>query len=673
MFERVAGGIPEYREIMERLDFLPNSPTLMNAGTGRSGTLSACFKFDVADAMLEGEDSIISTRAKAAAVAKWGGGVGYYFGHLRPKGSVIQSVHRKACGPVSVLKDFHGLRQLITQGGKRDLAQMGILPHDHPDIREFIHAKDNDPQGLSSFNISVSCSDSFMSATKTEGTAERELWQEMVESAWKTGDPGVYFFDAAERHNPTPWLGQLTGTNPCGEVPLLNNEPCNLGSINLGNFVDLDTRQIEWKRLAEVSRTATSFLDAILDRNTFPHPAITEAAHATRKLGLGVMGWADMLALLSIDYDSQAALDLAEEVMSLISREAEGVSLALAESHGPYPGFDEGKAGTPSSEAPRNATRTCIAPTGTIAIIAGASSGIEPHFAVEWERTTFEGIKMQEQIPVYEYLGDFVPKTAMEIDWTWHVKHQAAFQKHTDLAVSKTINLPNDATEKDISDAYLLMWELGCKGGTVFRDGCRGEQVLVPKNVEASVFSTGRKQQERRRLTEECEMVRQKIAIGSGFEGYVMVGLYGDGTPGEVFVKASKEGSTIAGLLDSWAVTFSLAIQHGVPFETLFDKFAGARYEPMGVTGNEDIPMCTSIVDFIVRWMDKKFYSGALAGSVEEQLERKKQLIAQQEMYGNDEESIGLGSGQFCPDCDKEAMYHGGCLQCIHCGWSRCG
>jgi ribonucleoside-diphosphate reductase alpha chain len=683
MFRRVANGEERYIEMMEKLDFLPNSPTLMNAGTKNEGksTFSACFKFDIADSMLEGDDSIIETGRKAAGVAKWGGGVGYYLGNLRARGAPIRSVHRVACGPVNVLWWLNDIgTRLITQGGRRELAQMAILPVDHGDIREFIHCKDEDPQALRTFNISVAANNGFMKRVFGElaGSKDRQLWDEIIDSAWKTGDPGLYFPDTAEQFNPTPHLGKLTGTNPCGEVPLLNNEACNLGSINLGNFVTI-SNEVDWNRLEEVVVRATCFLDSILDRNTFPHLAITTMVAKTRKLGLGVMGWADMLALMGIHYDTPQAVELGGKIMKFIDLVSRDTSIRLAKEKGPYPGF-EGKDGGEPFEC-RNATRTCIAPTGTISILCDASSGIEPHFAVEWTRMLNAGVKdkeelIHEQISVKNRLNGFVPKIANEIDWQWHVRHQAAFQKHTNLAVSKTINMPNSATREDIAGAYKMMWEMGCKGGTIFRDGCRagGEQVLKAKEPEkpatngvhnrisANGNGNGHVQTEanghsnghlaRRKPPRERPSITHHMTIGE-FDGYVTAGMHPDGVLCEIFIKASKEGSTVSGMLDSWAITFSHCLQHGCPLENLVRKFSGMRFEPSGLTGNSEIPFATSIVDYIVRWLDRRFGAGR---------------------DDPDYKGSEIGSGMICPDCHGPAIYQGGCLTCKgKCGWSRCG
>ena len=458
-------------ELIEPLVFLPNSPTLFNMDVPGGGTLSACFKFDVADTMLDGSNGIMETATKAAMVTKWGGGVGYYLGNLRAAGALVNSTHGKAMGPIAVLKFYNAMGSMLTQSGKREAAQMGILDCYHPDILDFIHVKDKDPQSLATFNISVALTHEFMrNATRDNTSREHMILKEMARSAWRTGDPGVYFVDTAERYNPTPKLGRLSGTNPCGEVPLLNNEPCNLGSINLGKMYD--NGAINYDLLERTARLATRYLDDVLDKNHFPIQAITDASLLTRKLGLGVCGWADLLALMNISYSSEEAVYLLDEILKFIRRVSDEESIKLGYERGVAPCF------TNTTTKYRNATRLCIAPTGTIAILMGASSGIEPHFLREWTRRMGNGTVLQEHIPVLDKIGDFVPQTAMEIDWDWHVKHQATAQKHVDLAVSKTINMPNSATPEQIYDAYVMMWQTGCKGGTVYRDGCRDVQVL---------------------------------------------------------------------------------------------------------------------------------------------------------------------------------------------------
>lgn len=690
LFRRVSGGDDRFQRLMQNLDVLPNSPTLMNKGTGKKGTSSACFVFDVADSMLEGNDSIMGTATKAAAVAKWGGGVGYYLGDLRSAGSPIQTTHKVACGPIGVLKFYNEIAKLITQGGRRDLAQMAVLNCNHPDIRDFIHVKDNNPQALRTFNISVSVTDDFMTKALLTGTSEQALWKEIIDSAWKTGDPGLFFVDTVNKYNPTPHLGRLNACNPCGEQPLLGayldkgklcsgGEACNLAAINLANFVTVN-REVDWNRLEEVAEQSIWFLDHILETNMFPHPDIEKAVRLTQKISTGVMGWADMLAMMHIHYDTDEAILLADKVMRFINEIARETSIKIAKVKGPYPGSN----GDPC----RHAVRTNVAPTGTISIIAGCSSGIEPHYSLEWDRTVnagSEGLKeyvIQERIAVLDRLEGFVPKVSGQIDWRWHVKHQSAFQTHLNQACSKTINLPNSATHEDVAGAYEMMWRLGCKGGTIFRDGCRkgGEQVLKTKeptsmhvngNSHAKKISYKAEERSgpslsevviahinasngkcRRKPSKERKSITHHITIGE-FDGYIHAGVYDDGSLCEIFLTASKEGSTVSGLLDSWAIAVSHALQYGDPLEDLVKKYSGMRFEPSGMTHNPEIPICTSVVDYIMRWLDKRFGYGRLDSA-----------------YKGHE----VDSGQMCPDCQGPAIFQGGCLTCKKgCGYSRCG
>ena len=690
LWDRVSGGNEEFRQLMAELKFLPNSPALFNMGLNNGCTSSACFVFDVEDSML-GKGSIVETREKAIAVAKAGGGVGYYLGKLRPKGSPIKSIHRVACGPVTVLKDYHAISQLITQGGKRELAQIAVLDCDHQDIQEFIHVKDSDPQGLGSFNISVGWKDPWVKRAK-EGWEDggdcyaQNLWNEQCESAWKTGCPGMWFPDTVNEANPNLHLGRIYAPNPCGETPNRSDEPCSLGSLSLPRFFLPYDRSVDWDELYRAAYTATLFMDDILTRNTFPHLDIHAAAMLTRKLGLGVMGWADLLAMMHIHYDTQEAIDLAHKVMKLISEAANKASLAIAEKYGPYPGFCDTKTRGPRR---RNESISSIAPTGTISLIAGVWGSIEPHFALgelfddNLQRTTSEGMRLSDGVSqwVFENLDGFVPKTAREIAPEWHVRHQAAFQAHTDLGVSKTVNLPNSATVQDVSSIYRMMHDLKCKGGTVFRDGCRQEAVLVRQDSTKSVYSLDPKVTEkmvtqttpqptapstdqastlsspvppsRKKLPAERPGVIHKFTVG-GTEFFLTVGLYpGTQEVGEIFINGNF-GSTIAGLLDTFCITFSIALQNGTSLQTLVEHHQGKRFEPAGITDDPELPICSSVPDYVVRWLEKRFLG-----------ERPK------------EGPIKLNrSGMLCPNCGKEAIYNSGCLMCVernNCGWTRCG
>jgi len=709
-----------------------------------------CFVFDVDDSLLGDwpaggldspfPNSILGTLFKAACVAKAGGGVGYYFGKIRRKGALVHSTHKKACGPVQVLKLYQQLRSLITQGGKRDLAQMGILPCWHPDILEFIHAKDEDPKSLESFNISVSWLDSWLKKVDFDlykrgpqmvpTMGETNIWWEQCRSAWRTGCPGMFFWDTVNMFNATPNLGDINAPNPCGETPNLSDEPCNLGSIALPRMLIIPDgggrpAHMNWEALKEKVRCSIRFLDDILDNNTFPHPDITKMALATRKLGLGVMGWADVLALMHVPYDSNEAVALGEQVMKVVNDTALDESVQLAKSKGAYPAYPGGPQGEDShwqfkldSIVPnrwtivprcRNSTRTSIAPTGTIALIADVYPSIEPYYTLEdGERTTFEGIKLYEGIPewVKKHLGDHVPKTAKEIAPEWHIKHQAAFQKHTNLGVSKTINMPNSAKVEDISNAYKLMWETQCKGGTIFRDGCRDEQVLREKPKKASVY-TGEvdlakpgfdqtleewlknpqtvpprnfkvmdiKVPNIRRKPSKTRQAKVHQFSINQTKCYLTVGLFDDGKPAEIFLTVSRAGSTLDGMLDTWAKMVSNSLQYGMPLTDIVRMHEGTRFEPMGMTDDPDIKVASSIPDYVVRWLEKEFDKTKLNKEIEKFMEDNLPPTE----FSDEKPVIKVeklkGSGVMCPDCGTETIYESGCLRCIRagCGWNRCG
>lgn len=673
MFERCSFGREDYYNLLASLDFLPNSPTLFNGGT-EQGTLSGCFKFNVEDSM----EGIMEVARKAAFTMKFGGGTGFCLSDIRPYGKLIRSTHGKACGPISVLETYQAVAKMITQGGKREGAQMGMIHCDHEDVRRFIHCKDPETidmpdfkltleqvrsvkrwviekYGLSTFNLSVACTDAFMGRAKA---GNESLFNEMCESAWKTGDPGIYFIDTSERTNPTPWLGKLDGTNACGEVPALNNEPCNLGSINLSHMLEQMTEDSEpgvhfefnFGKLTQTVLLATDYLDEVIDQNFYPDEVIERAAKLTRKVGLGVMGWADTLALLHIHYDTQEAVDLGGKIMKAIQEASREESSKLAAEKGNCPAFIECTPEQVLTKNRRNATTTCIAPAGTISVLASCSSGIEPHYTLEGSRAMGDGTRLEDGLRSLK--TDFVPHTAHEIDWKWHIAHQAAFQEYTDLAVSKTVNMKESATVEDFRQAFLLAWESGCKGITIYRDKCRDTQVIVSKGDESRLIhkTDAKVGMHRRKMTKDADAKRHGFSVG-GMEGYLHTGLFPDGTPGELFITGSNQGSTVSGLLASLAIVTSMALQYGVPLESLVSKLQNVRFEPSGTTTNPKIPVAPSVVGYIFQYLDHEFLK---TKSVE--IEGKKEH-----------------TGMLCPECGAEAVYEEGCLHCSKCGWSRCG
>lgn len=524
--EEVAKTEEKFYRTMVRFEFLPNSPTLMNAGTDL-GQLSACFVVPVEDSM----ESIFNALKCAALVHKTGGGTGFSFSKLRPQNDVVKSTGGVASGPLSFISVFDAATNVIKQGGKRRGANMGILRVDHPDILDFIVIKEDEGQ-LSNFNISVALTDKFMNAVRNDEEYElinprngktvktlkaRVIWNLISMMAWKNGEPGIIFIDRINRHNLTPHIGKMESTNPCGEQPLLPFESCNLGSINLSKMVT--NGKINWERLKEVVRTAVHFLDNVIDVNKYPLEDIEKMTTRNRKIGLGVMGFADMLIQLGVPYNSPEALTHAEKVMKFVHEEGIKMSVELAKERGSFANFRGSVWEERGYGMIRNATITTIAPTGTISEIAGCSGGIEPLFSVSYMRNVaeslgqtlkvinpyFERMAIQEGIYSDELIKriskttsisniEQIPKkireifvTAHELTPEWHVRMQAAFQKYTDNAVSKTVNFPNNATPDDIEKVFWLAYELGCKGATVYRHGSREKQVLhIAKSSKCS-------------------------------------------------------------------------------------------------------------------------------------------------------------------------------------------
>lgn len=502
-----------FETLMWDLDFLPNSPTLMHAGLP-GGQLSACFVLPIDDSM----ESIFGTLRDASLIQKTGGGTGFSFSRLRPRNDPVSATRGQASGPVSFLRLYDHASEVTRQGGARRGANMGVLRFDHPDVLEFVAAKRH-PGSLRTFNISVAVTDAFMDSVRRsaeyplvnprtgQGEARlnaRRVFDAIVESAWATGDPGLIFLDTMNRGNPVPGLGPIEATNPCGEQPLVPYESCNLGSINISHFVR--DGGVDFARLGNVVRLAVRFLDDVVDANCYPLPQIEQVTRSGRKIGLGVMGFADLLLGIGCPYDSQEAVKVGEELMGFIAGEARAESARLAGVRGTFPNYSLSVYPAKGLRL-RNAALTTIAPTGTISLIAGCSSGIEPLYALCYHRQVLGERREIALHPLFEKAAseflnaktrqaleetgsahgmEEIPEsirrvfaTAHDIEPEWHVRMQAAFQKHVDSAVSKTVNLRHQATREDVERVYLLAHQLGCKGITVFRDGCKGEQVLA--------------------------------------------------------------------------------------------------------------------------------------------------------------------------------------------------
>ena len=670
--------------------FLPNSPTLMNAGS-KLGQLSACFVLPVGDSIEEIFDAI----KYAAMIHKSGGGTGFSFSNIRSKDSRVGTTGGVASGPVSFLRIFNTATEQIKQGGTRRGANMGILRVDHPDILEFIRAKEQDGEFIN-FNLSVALTEKFMEAVekgedyplidphsgKSKSSLNaKEVFDILVNKAWQSGDPGIVFLDRINRDNPTPNQGEMESTNPCGEQPLLPFEACNLGSINLSKFVianktsSCKTDCIDWDGLKDIIHTAVRFLDNVIDASQFPLEKIAEKVRTNRKIGLGVMGFADMLFALELPYNSEEALSLAEKIMEFIQTEGRNASHQLAEERGAFPAFSESI--YKDGKTLRNATITTIAPTGTLSIIAGCSSGIEPVFALAFARHVMDGERLVEVNPYFETAlkscglystelmdavtntgsvssFDFLPQnikdtfvTAMDISAEAHLRMQAAFQKYTDNAVSKTVNLPNNATVQDIDHIYRLAYTLGCKGVTVYRDGSKSGQVL----------NIGSKKDEKSAQPQGTGIVRQRPDIVEGFTQKVKTGLGVlyltvneiEGQPFEVFTTIGKSGRSITAKAEAIGRLVSLCFRSGVPVRDVVQQLKGIGGEHP-VFQKKGILL--SIPDAIAWVLENRYLKGEAP------------------VLANKDQDLQNPS---CPECGAEMTFQEGCHICQNCGYSRCG
>lgn len=728
LFHRVASTIAEadaaygstgdeIRELEERFynmmterEFMPNSPTLMNAGRPL-GQLSACFVLPVEDSMAD----IFDTVKYAALVHQSGGGTGFSFSRLRPEGSIVRSTGGVASGPVSFMKVFNAATEAVKQGGTRRGANMGMLRVDHPDILKFIDCKENNNE-INNFNISVAITDKFMKAVENGTEYElinpqngevkgaldaRSVFDKIVDAAWRNGEPGVVFIDEMNRYNPTPSLGEIESTNPCGEQPLLPYEACNLGSINLGLCVadDDGIPTIDYERIARIVRDAVHFLDNVIDVNHYPLPKIDENTRRTRKIGLGVMGFADMLLKLGVPYNSVEAEKAAEEVMSLIQSEGRAASAELAAERGVFPAWKESVFGE-ESFAVRNATVTTIAPTGTISIIADASGGCEPMFAFAFTKNVMDGDKLLvcnellveklKEAGIYSealmhriaeegtlaHISEIPEEIrrvfvcAHDISPEWHIRIQAAFQKYTDNAVSKTINFPNSATREEVKQAYLLAYKLGCKGTTVYRDGSRDSQVLTtgtakdekPVEIPAPLFGNIMPRPRPSMTWGATEKV--KIGCGSLF---ITVNRDENGIC-EVFTSTGKGGGCPS-QSEATARLVSIALRSGISQKEILAQLKGIRCPS---TVRQQGMKCTSCPDAIARTIEKmsKMLNAETFGMNEEPAEEEKP--AERAAANGNKPILGADDKLHCPECGKVLRHEGGCTVC-DCGFSHCG
>ena len=769
--EAVEAVAREFYDLMTRGKFEPNSPTLMNAGRPL-GQLSACFVLPVEDALSNGQSGIYDTLKAMALVHQSGGGTGFAFSRIRPTGDTVRSTMGVASGPVSFMRLYDASTEVVKQGGTRRGANMGILRVDHPDIREFITCK-SDTSKITNFNISVAVTDVFMEAAErgdkydlvNPRTGEvvgqedaREVFDLIVHGAWQTGEPGVFFVDRANEVNPVPHLGSYEATNPCGEQILLPYDVCNLGSINLGLFVKEDfvwggdpLEGVDWDALARVVHRSVHFLDNVIDANRYPLPEITELSQRIRRVGLGVMGWADMLVRLGIPYNSADGVEMGRRVMEFLNEEARKASEKLAAARGVFPewepsiwGPDESCTRGPGGERIRperrlrNCNITTVAPTGTISIFAGCSGGIEPLFAVAFMRNQ-AGARMP------DVNGDFVriareqgwysdelmqriateghihfpevPEeiqrvfvTAHDITPEWHVRMQAAFQEHTDAAISKTTNFPSEATEDDVREIYELAFKLRCKGVTVYRDGSRPEQVLSTGKTEQAAETPeaaamraeleheladarelihrlrgeveGLKAEldERDRTAAAARRKRQRPPVLKGRtlkmnsplgDIYVTINEDAAGRPFEVFCTLGKAGGAAFADAEAIGRLMSLALRSGVPITAIRDQLRGISSDrAVGVGPHKVLSAPDAIGQAIDRYLEEQ-------AGIQEELPIQAPLgagdlqpkAAPSRYSGTHEHFMGA-----CPDCGSgQLVYEEGCVKCHICGYSECG
>jgi len=760
----------QFYDLMINGKFEPNSPTLMNAGRPL-GQLSACFVLPVDDALSNGQSGIYDTLKSMALVHQSGGGTGFSFSRLRPEGHTVRSTMGVASGPVSFMKLYDASTDVVKQGGTRRGANMGILRVDHPDIRRFIACK-NDTTQITNFNISVAITDAFMDAVANDESYDLvnprseevvgqenacEIFDMIVHGAWLTGEPGTFFIDRANEYNPVPELGSYEATNPCGEQPLLAYDVCNLGSINLSKFVKEDARPgvdpdegIDWDALRTVVHLATHFLDNVIDANVYPLPEIHDLAQKIRRIGLGVMGWADMLVRLGVPYDSTEGVELGRRVMEFVNEEARNASEKLAETRGVFPAWEEsiwGPDETAAKRAPgervrperalRNCNLTTVAPTGTISIFAGCSGGIEPLFAVAFMRNQ-AGAMMPDVNPDFVRMAeeggwyseelmeriaeeghihfDEIPeevqrifRTAHDITPEWHVRMQAAFQEHTDSAISKTTNFPRGATEEHVREIYELAFQLGCKGVTVYRDGSRDGQVLSTgatgkKEAAAEVsveisdlqhqLADAREEAHNLRIEveslkaeledrdETARAARHKRQRPEALRGYTMkmMSPLGDlyvtinedvnGRPFEVFCTLGKAGG--AAMADAEAIgrLMSLALRSGISINQVKEQLRGISCDrAVGLGPNKVLSVPDAIGQAIERYLQEK-------EGVQEALPL---TVGSGEGGASPQAVMSSGSGDVfdmgtCPDCGTGHLaFEEGCKKCHVCGYSECG
>jgi len=759
--DRAVEGVAEtFFDLMATRVWMPNSPTLMNAGRPL-GQLSACFVLPVEDALSNGRSGIYDTLRAMALVHQSGGGTGFSFSRLRPKNDVVRSTMGVASGPVSFMKLYDASTDVVKQGGTRRGANMGILRVDHPDIMDFIHCKDDLTQ-VTNFNISVAVTDAFMVALeagtpydlihprtgKVVGQLDpREVFKQIVHGAWKTGEPGVFFIDRANHYNPVPHLGSYEATNPCGEQPLLSYDVCNLGSINVGLFVK--GSEVDWERLRTAVHLCTHFLDNVIDANKYPLAEIDDLAKRIRRIGLGIMGWADLLVRLGISYDSEEGVALGRKLMQFVDEESKVASEKLAKERGTFAEWERSIWGPDATCARnargerirpmrklRNCNLTTVAPTGTISIISGCSSGIEPLFAVAFMRNQ-AGVLMpdvnEDFVAIAKKEGwysddlmnriaeaghihfDAVPKkwqrvfvTAHDVTPEWHIQMQAAFQEFTDSAISKTCNFANEATEEYVEQIYRYAYQLGCKGVTVYRDGARENQVLSTGSTAKKVVEAGKdalaealgriaeletevhltKERlhdvEAENLQRRAKRSRPDLLKGSTRRiesplGTMYVTITEDdrGQPFEVFMSLGKAGGALMADVEAVGRLISLALRSGVPLPEIYRQLRGISSDrAVGLGPNKVLSVPDAIGIAIEKWMqEKQGVQQDLLDTTRSQAPAPTEIV--RGVTGDAALRAARGPEQdfigACPDCGSQLAFIEGCAKCHVCGFSECG
>ncbi len=712
-----------FYNLMAKKEFLPNSPTLMNAGR-ELGQLSACFVLPVDDSM----ESIFTAVKNTALIHKSGGGTGFSFSRIRPENDAVMSTKGVSSGPISFMTVFDQATETVKQGGVRRGANMAVLRVDHPDIEEFINVKRN-MEKLNNFNLSVAATDDFMDAvergttynlvnprngTVVDSKDANEIFNSIVDSAWNSGEPGLIFIDRMNDANPTPHVGRIEATNPCGEQPLLPYEACNLGSVNvsvMAEKTESGTFSMNWTRLERTIRTSVRFLDDVIEINRYPLPEIAEMVAGNRKIGLGVMGFADLLFKLGIPYDSEEALLFAEELMSFVAEKGRKASMDLAKERGPFPNFNGSVYDNKNMPPVRNATVTTIAPTGSISILAGCSGGIEPVFALAFTRRNLldQGDELHEVVPEFGRVArersffseevfarvaekgscqdiPEIPRdvqrifvTSHDISPAYHVRMQAAFQKYTDNAVSKTVNLPEKASRKSVSEVFKLSRRLGCKGITVYRDKSRDKQVLnlvrskeAEKADEVTLPSVPIGPRDRGDVTSG---ITRRIRTGCG-KLYVTINMDEDG-PVELFSQMGKAGGCAASQSEAISRLVSLALRSNIQPEAIVKELKGISCHRIVWQGGNRILSCADAIGQTIEWyIDEKMETPSVISS--EVIQSIEPVFTEEEppippVLSDDEEVVENLAGA-CPMCGGPLKYESGCVACaLNCGYSECG